>query len=337
MDFDFQGCSGLTNIVLGNNIMSIGNYAFDSCSSLSSVTIGNNVGIIESYAFQYCYNLASIVIPNSITNIQRFAFNGCTSLTHVMIGSDLIGLGDYEGYGAGGLAFYLCPSLTAISVDLQNPNYSSVDGVLYDKSQTTLIQYPAGKIGNSFTISDSVTNIGVFAFNSCTSLASITTGDGIVNIRSYAFYDSGSVAMVTMRNYIDSIGDYAFSYCANLTGIFFEGGPPNSVGYDGLANNATIYYLPEMTGWGAAFAGRPTKLWVPQMQTIGTNSSMQTNQFGFNINWANGKAVVVEACTNLSNTDWQPVQTNTLADGSAYFSDSQWTNYPNRFYRLRSP
>jgi hypothetical protein len=47
--------------------------------------------------------------------------------------------------------------------------------------------------------------------------------------------------------------------------------------------------------------------------------------------------VVVEACTNLSNPDWQPMQTNLLTTGSAYFSDPQWTNYPNRFYRLRSP
>jgi hypothetical protein len=47
--------------------------------------------------------------------------------------------------------------------------------------------------------------------------------------------------------------------------------------------------------------------------------------------------VVVEACTNLANPDWQPVQTNLLATGSVYFSDPQWTNYPGRFYRLRSP
>jgi hypothetical protein len=51
----------------------------------------------------------------------------------------------------------------------------------------------------------------------------------------------------------------------------------------------------------------------------------------------NGQTVIVDACTNLSNPVWQPVQTNTFTTGSAYFSDPQWTNYPNRFYRLRSP
>jgi hypothetical protein len=76
-------------------------------------------------------------------------------------------------------------------------------------------------------------------------------------------------------------------------------------------------------------------LWRPQMLT--TAASPGTHKFGFNINWSSGQTVVVEACTNLTNPDWQPVQTNTLTTNSTYFSDPQWTNYPNRFYRLRSP
>jgi hypothetical protein len=46
---------------------------------------------------------------------------------------------------------------------------------------------------------------------------------------------------------------------------------------------------------------------------------------------------VVDACTNLANPGWSPVRTNTLTGGWCYFSDPQWTNYPGRFYRLRSP
>ena len=64
---------------------------------------------------------------------------------------------------------------------------------------------------------------------------------------------------------------------------------------------------------------------------------MQTNGFGFTISWATNIPVVVEACTNLANPLWSPVGTNTLTDGSSYFSDPQWTNYPARLYRLRSP
>jgi hypothetical protein len=62
---------------------------------------------------------------------------------------------------------------------------------------------------------------------------------------------------------------------------------------------------------------------------------VKSNQFGFNITATNNFTVVMEACTNLANPVWTPLQTLTLTNGSIYFSDSQWTNYPGRFYRLR--
>ena len=103
------------------------------------------------------------------------------------------------------------------------------------------------------------------------------------------------------------------------------------------ANNVTVYYLPGTTGWGPTFAFRPTALWKPQVQTSDASFGVRTNRFGFNIAWASDLVIVVEACTNLANPVWSPVGTNTLTGGSSYFSDAQWTNYPARFYRLRSP
>ena len=62
-----------------------------------------------------------------------------------------------------------------------------------------------------------------------------------------------------------------------------------------------------------------------------------SNRFGFNIKWANGRVVAVDGCTNLSKPSWVPLQTSTLATGSAYFGDPGWTDHPGRYYRLRSP
>jgi hypothetical protein len=66
---------------------------------------------------------------------------------------------------------------------------------------------------------------------------------------------------------------------------------------------------------------------------------VRSNQFGFNINWssASGMVFVVEACTNLADSSWIPVQTNTLSRDSFYFNDSDWTNFSNRYYRICSP
>jgi len=105
-------------------------------------------------------------------------------------------------------------------------------------------------------------------------------------------------------------------------------------------NNATVYYLPGTAGWGATFGGRPTALWFlpnPLILNFGPGFGVQTNRFGFIISWATNSSVVVEASTDLGNPVWSPVATNTLTGGASYFSDPQWTNYPARFYRLRSP
>jgi hypothetical protein len=160
-----------------------------------------------------------------------------------------------------------------------------------------------------------VTSIGDWAFSQCTSLTSLVIPDSVTNV-----------------------GDYVSAYCSSLTGIYFQGNAPNidSFAFDN-ENYATIYYLPGTTGWGATFGGAPTALWKPWIDSPGTSFGVQTNQFGFDINWASGRTVVVEACTNLANPIWHPIGTNTITAGSSYFSDPAWTNYHGRFYRFRSP
>jgi hypothetical protein len=79
-------------------------------------------------------------------------------------------------------------------------------------------------------------------------------------------------------------------------------------------------------------------MWV-MTRIVGSGYGLGTtiNGFGFTVSWATNAPVVVEACTNLSNPVWTPVSTNTPASGTNHFSDPHWTNYPNRFYRVRSP
>ena len=76
-------------------------------------------------------------------------------------------------------------------------------------------------------------------------------------------------------------------------------------------------------------------LWRPEAQDDEL-FGVRTNRFGFNINWASGRVVVVDANTNLNTTNWLPIATNTLVGAPWYFNDSKWTNYIGRFYRIRS-
>jgi hypothetical protein len=128
----------------------------------------------------------------------------------------------------------------------------------------------------------------------------------------------------------------AFWSCLKLTTVYFKGDAP-SVGASVFYSPATVYYLPGITDWHTPSGGAPAILWNPQVQTGGGSFGVQTNQFGFTITATTNLVIVVEACTDPGNPVWSPLATNTLTGGSSYFTDPQWTNYPGRFYRLRSP
>jgi hypothetical protein len=289
--------------------------------------------------FGYCTSLANLTLPNSITSIASGAFLNCTSLTNIVIPDSVTNIFTSGGdYGA----FSGCNNLVAISVVSSNSFYASQNGVLFDKSLTTLIAYPGGLHGNC-TIPNGVLSIGYKGFFNCINVTSVTIPNSVTNIGLYAFDLCTSLTNVTIGSSVTSIGTYAFAYCSSLTGVYFRGNSPtptNVLTVFQSDNNATVYYLPGTTGWGSTFDGRPTALWFLPNPLILNNSpgfGVNTNQFGFTISWATNIPVVVEACTNFVNPVWQPVATNTLTSGSSYFSDPQWTNYPGRFYRLRSP
>jgi len=111
-------------------------------ASLTSVTIPTTVTNIGISAFARC-SLTTVTIPSSVTFIDSSAFESCTNL------------------------------MSAITVAVLNSFYSSLDGVLFDKRQTALIRYPMAKAGSAYTIPNSVTSIGDYAFRYCSQLTGL--------------------------------------------------------------------------------------------------------------------------------------------------------------------
>jgi hypothetical protein len=129
-----------------------------------------------------------------------------------------------------------------------------------------------------------------------------------------------------------------------LASVYFKGNAPaaNSTvfssssgnGYD----NATVYYLPGTTGWSnfSANTGLAAVLWNPLIQTGDGSFGVRTNYFGFNIAGTANIPIVVEACTNLANPVWTPLQSLALTNGLFYFSEPFQAGIKGRYYRIGS-
>jgi hypothetical protein len=160
----FAWCSSLRSISIPGSATSIGNHAFARCSSLASASIPGSVTKIGQEAFAHCSSLTSVNISGGVSKIGDYAFAWCHSLASASIPGSVTAIGNY--------AFYDCINLSAINVDSANPVYSSDDGVLFNKSKTMLLCYPAGKSGR-YTIPGSVTGIDNHAFACCRRLTDL--------------------------------------------------------------------------------------------------------------------------------------------------------------------
>ena len=245
--YAFEDCKSLTSITIPDSVTSIGSRTFYNCTSLTSITIPNSVTSIGDYAFSDCTSLTSITIPNSVTSIRDDAFSDCTSLTSITIPDSVTSIGSH--------AFCGCTSLTEISVNSKNANYSSENGMLFNKDKTMLICYPAGKKDSSYSIPDSVINIGSYAFENCKSLTSITIPDSVTSIGGAAFRYCKSLTSITIPDSVTSIGGSAFSDCTSLTSITIPDSVTSiSVGAFLRCKSLTSITIPDSVtsiGWGA--------------------------------------------------------------------------------------
>ena len=197
----------------GRRVTIIGGGAFDDCKSLTSVTIPNGVTSIGRETFSGCKSLTSVTIPNSVRSIGGGAFEDCESLTSITLPKSVTNIGSNS--------FSDCSSLTEIIVDSDNLAYSSLNGVLFNKNQTTIVQYPAGKTAVSYTIPNSVKSIGEKAFVCCFSLTSVTIPNSVTSIGEQAFEGCTSLSSVTIPNSVTSIGDFSF-FCTSLKTVYFN-------------------------------------------------------------------------------------------------------------------
>jgi Leucine Rich Repeat (LRR) protein len=363
-NFAFQFDDLMTNAVIPNSITSIGSYAFYGCRFLPSISLPASVTNLGFVVFNYCVRMTNITVdsanpalsssggvlfdkakttlieypyglggnytvPGTVTNISFGAFNS-SGISSVSIPASVLFIETH--------AFNTCLNLTNISVAPANPAYTSPGGVLYDKAQTNLMQYPCA-LGTNYDVPSGVIIIGPDAF-AYSGLSRITLPSTMNYITYEMCYSCTNLASIVIPAAVTNVGTSAFGYCTNLSSAYFAGNAPPSDGQPGSFSDvfagtpARVYYLPGTTDWTGSYGQAPTVLWNPQANSM----NFSAGHFGFNLTGPTNVTIVIDACTNLAQAVWSPVSTNQFStNGTSLFSDSQSGNFPVRFYRMRSP
>ena len=250
----FSGCSSLTSITIPSSVTSIGSDAFSGCSSLTSIIIPEGVTSIGDNTFLGCTNLTNITIPSSVTSIGNNAFSGCSNLTSITIPEGVTSIGNNAFLDCneltkivipervetiGTLAFHGCNNLNNIVVEDKNTNYSSLNGILFNKDKTKLIKYPAKESSTEeYTVPNTTTEICDKAFSYCSNLISITIPEGVTSIGNNVFDDCINLEKIEVKT-----GNINYS---SQNGILFNNDKTELIKYP-AKKSSTEYTVPSTT------------------------------------------------------------------------------------------
>ena len=204
----------IINVLIGDKVTSIGDYAFQNSSSLQSVVIPEGVTSIKSYAFQNCSSLQSIVIPEGVTSIGDYTFQNSSSLQSVVIPEGVTSIENYT--------FQHCSSLQSVVIP---EGVTSIGNSTF--SHCSSLQ--------SVVIPEGVTSIKSYAFEYCSSLQSVVIPEGVTSIENYAFQHCPSLQSIVIPEGVTSIGGYTFQICTSLQNIVIPEGV-TSISYNAFSN-----------------------------------------------------------------------------------------------------
>ena len=206
----FLDCEGLKNVNIPDGVKRIESWTFSNCSSLTNITVPDSVTVLDGLAFSYCTNLKNIELSKNLTEIGMGALSHCTSLENIDIPDSVIIMDNIAMAGCselksvnigsnlktvGGQVFAGCTSLEKVNVNLNNKNYTSENGIWYDKNKTKIILYPYNKKDSAYTTP--------------TSLKELCNG----YVGSYGILlDNSNLKTVTIEKNVAKIDDYAIGF-----------------------------------------------------------------------------------------------------------------------------
>lgn len=179
-------------LIMNDNITTIGAYAFDDCYGLKKVTFCDGLTTIGNYAFQNCDGLISLYFPGSTTNL-------------------------------GTKCFYLCSKISYINVAAGNTSYTSYDGVMYTKNMTAVYLCPNGRT-TGVTVPEGVTTILASSFSTCRNIPFINLPSTLEVIEQKEFKNCTSLKELVIPDSVTSISDTETFY--NIVHVVYNGSIP---------------------------------------------------------------------------------------------------------------
>ena len=188
------------------NVTRIGKLAFNFATKLQRVTMGDNIKVIDRFAIMNCSQLQEVQVGEQVDSILLDAFS----------------YGKLETISIPKNVKYIAPlivrnnPITSIDVHPENANYTSVDGVLFNKKENVLHSFPAAK-ATEYVIPETVDTIGSCAFANV-AITSITFPETLVYIDQEAFVNT-KLTKVDFPSSLTAIGMTAFDLCSGITEV----------------------------------------------------------------------------------------------------------------------
>lgn len=234
----FIGCTNVTSISFPSTLTTIAEDAFMGCYNLEFLQLGHclNLTCIGDSAFGYAYDLKEITLPEGLVTLYGNAFRG-SAITSLSLPASLTELK--------GELFLQCDALSAFSVDADNPAYTSVEGVLFDKAGTTLLRYPMTGTAHLILpeqvevigekafawndqlvqvyLPDSITEIRPYAFAYCTALEFLRLPDAVTNLPTGSCFGCASLSHIWLPEALTTVGDNALSTASMRLWLYYAG------------------------------------------------------------------------------------------------------------------
>ncbi len=207
--------SKVKNIVVGNNVRSIGDEAFYNCPDLESIVIPQSVTYIGSGAFSSCLSLKEITLPENVDTVEANTFSYCRALEKVVLGDNVTLIGEAAFVGCNSLKSIELPDALLAIYSHAFSECSALESISFGSQLILLDERAFSRCGNlseiEFAENSSLIRIAAYAFAECPKLTQVALPDGLVSLGIGAFNACTELSEVTMPQSLTTVGSGVFN------------------------------------------------------------------------------------------------------------------------------